>query len=218
MVDYLQALKYPVSDIKKYLVGGVINLVWFVIFPLFVVNGYLVRVIQSTIQGNEKMPEWKGFLDLIKHGFFVTAIVVLYMVIPFLLSYASISIVGNIQLPASIDQTFTVPAIPPVVFPMLILTFLIFLGAAFFLPMAIVFYAASEDIMQAFNIKDMLYRIQFRIVEYVVTYLVSVLMTVLFFALIPITTVFSGILLFYPMVFIAHIFAQIFRETTYKSG
>ena len=51
--------------VKTVLIGGVLSILSFLLIPAFIVSGYLVRVLQRTMHGNNEAPvfdDWEGLL------------------------------------------------------------------------------------------------------------------------------------------------------------
>lgn len=65
------ALSFPRrSDdwLPTLLIGGVLSVLGFLIVPLFIVQGYLVRVLQAAVRGDDEAPSFTDWGDLIVDG------------------------------------------------------------------------------------------------------------------------------------------------------
>ena len=73
----------------KVLVGGLC--VFFVLcgFGIILINGYLVEFMKSILKGNKDLPFWRGFSQIIKTGWKVSAALVLYYGIVTVMLYFS---------------------------------------------------------------------------------------------------------------------------------
>ena len=96
------ALSYPFSDWKKILILGIIIVISSIPFRalgltnynfilLFVgigflaglfVNGYLFRIIKSSLDGNFKLPEFNEWIDMFIDGIKVFLVFLVYLILP----------------------------------------------------------------------------------------------------------------------------------------
>lgn len=79
-------LTYPTrgeSWIARFLIGGVLSLLSFLILPAFIVTGYLVRALGSTIRGDPDPPDWEDWGGLLVDGLKATLVILVYAVVPF---------------------------------------------------------------------------------------------------------------------------------------
>lgn len=96
------ALRYPFSDWKKILILGTIIFISSMpsrllsytnndLILLFVgigfitgffVNGYLFRILKSSLEGNVKLPEFKAWIDMFVDGVKVFLVFLIYLIIP----------------------------------------------------------------------------------------------------------------------------------------
>jgi hypothetical protein len=96
------AIRYPLSDWKKILILGIIivfssipyrslNITNNELILLFVgigfltgffVNGYLFRIIKSSLEGNVKLPEFKAWIDMLIDGVKVFLVFLIYLILP----------------------------------------------------------------------------------------------------------------------------------------
>ncbi|MUW15276.1 DUF4013 domain-containing protein [Halorubrum sp. CBA1125] len=79
-------LSYPVRGdwIGRILIGGVLGFLSVFVIPAFLVLGYLVRVLERTIDGDEVPPEFTDWGDLLAKGVVGTVITLAYTLIPVL--------------------------------------------------------------------------------------------------------------------------------------
>lgn len=79
------ALTYPTDRddwVKTVLIGGVLMLVGFLLIPLFVVYGYVVRAIRTSIDGEAEPPVFEEWATLLVDGLKAWVIGLVYMIIP----------------------------------------------------------------------------------------------------------------------------------------
>jgi hypothetical protein len=211
LVDIVSLLKYPVSNPKRFLVAALINLVWFIIIPIFFINGYIVRVIRSTIKDEPELPGWDNWKEILKHGFIMSVIMLAYILIPMVFTYIAVT-VGNLPAPSEMAAAETLPQISAVAMTFLILSSLSLMFITFVMPMVTVVYAASEDLKQAFNIPLILEKIMANVFSYVKACVLSLVAWIIFLLLFPFISFAAGFVMAYPSIFSAHVFAKSFKE------
>ena len=88
-------LSYPVRGdwIGRILIGGVLGFLSVLLLPAFLIVGYLVRVLERTIRGDEVPPEFDEWGEMLVTGLIGTIIVVAYTVIPFLVYSVIVGVV-----------------------------------------------------------------------------------------------------------------------------
>ena len=135
----LEIIKDVSKDYKNLLIGGLINLFWFIIFPLFFTFGYIDRAMQSRRYGIKELPRWTQPLNLFMRGSRIFLIILGYLFIPIVLILISAKGVMN----------STTPQIPTITF---IGGILYFIGSLF-VPGAINIYVKNENnLLKAFDI------------------------------------------------------------------
>ncbi|HDQ59962.1 MAG TPA: DUF4013 domain-containing protein [Candidatus Woesearchaeota archaeon] len=213
-IDFLDAVKYPFSskeNIINLLIGSVMNIVWWLLLPGILVLGYVVRFAENTLQGNPNMPVWNTWLSLkdnIKKGFSVLAIVILYILLPFLIIQAALFFSGvDTELASEGVQDVSAVTLSFVSVGVVLIAVVLFL-----LPMALMEYVSTGRITDAFNLGDIFSRITLNFLSYFVTHLVVFaffVITVLMISL-PFINMISGALLFIVMIFATRIYAKLF--------
>ena len=214
MVDYKEAITYPLIDIKSFFIGFVLSVFWFLLLPLLFVWGYVVETIRETLQQSNKLPHWFTFgnwITFLKHGVMIFIIGIAYLLPPLIVDMTAFSLSGNFMDTIIAGGT---PSFNPLVMSLMIVGFILFLVLIFLLPMAILLYSATEDIRYAFKFSEIFPRIQRAFFPYLKAYGVSALVFILFFLLlaVPVIGFLIGGILFYPLIFSARLFAEVFRE------
>jgi len=77
--------KYPMESedwIKTVAIGGASLVFSFLVVPMFLVAGYLVRAIRAGMEGAEESPVFDEWGDLLKEGVVATVIGLVYQIIP----------------------------------------------------------------------------------------------------------------------------------------
>jgi hypothetical protein len=200
MVEFIRGLVYPFSktdNIINFLFLAILNALWYFLLPLILVNGYLVKVIRSTVEGKTEMPEWPGFNwsewgQIIKKGFVYTLIMLIYLAVPFAVAYF-----GTIQ---------------GVSVGVVLLSLLLFLVILFFMPMALVNYAATDSFAQAFNFPEIFMQIFRNIGACILTYVITAALFGITLYISSFAPFFAGFVLIYPILFGVCMLAQILAK------
>ncbi|WP_243637752.1 DUF4013 domain-containing protein [Natrarchaeobius oligotrophus] len=67
------------------IIGSVLGLLSFLLIPAFFVAGYLVRVLETTVDGADEPPEFEEWGDLFVKGLVATVISIVYSFVPFVI-------------------------------------------------------------------------------------------------------------------------------------
>ena len=93
MTSIEEALRYPMNHdnwIVTVLIGGALSLFSFLIVPILIVYGYLLRVIRTSIDGQSEPPVFEDWGELIVEGFKAAVIVFVYMLIPLIVGAVTV--------------------------------------------------------------------------------------------------------------------------------
>lgn len=81
-IDYLLAFKFIFKDpawVSKILIGGILVALGVFVVPLFIVEGYFVRIVRHISSGEDfGLPEWDDWGELLKTGFKLTLVRFIY--------------------------------------------------------------------------------------------------------------------------------------------
>jgi hypothetical protein len=79
-------LGYPVRGdwIGRIIIGGVLGFFSFLVLPIFAIQGYLFKVMEGTIAGEDTPPAFTDWGELLVRGIGVTVIGIAYSVLPVL--------------------------------------------------------------------------------------------------------------------------------------
>ena len=210
MVNYLNVLKYPITNVKSFVIGALLTLFSIFFIPLLLVQGYVVKIIRETNKGSEFMPEWGEWKELLFDGFFVFAIEVTYL-LPSLLFYIMATLTTTQTLTSTIasgnvfDVGITAVAL-------MIISSIIMILALIMLPIAIVNYALTKEFKNAFDVVSIVKTILIRPLTYVLTLAISFAIMLCFLLTAPITSIVLGALLFYPIIFTFRLVSEWFTE------
>ncbi|MDS0253151.1 DUF4013 domain-containing protein [Haloarcula argentinensis] len=70
------------SWIAQMLIGGVLLVFFFLLIPVFAFNGYLLRVIGTTVDGESEPPAWDDWGELIIDGIKFSIVGLVYSIVP----------------------------------------------------------------------------------------------------------------------------------------
>lgn len=180
------ALRYPTRGddaLTKVAIGGILGLLGFLIVPVILVFGYLVRVIRDVSAGVDDAPppfdEWE---QLFFDGLKATVITLVYTTVPALIlaiALAPVILVFGISVDGSGGG---VPGIVSalillIVFAVGILAFLALLATTYVVPVAVTAFARTGRLGAAFSVRE-LRRIGWRS-EFAIGWLIAAVITVL---------------------------------------
>jgi len=88
MVNFIRAIKRPFTDIKKLIIGALLNLPIPVIkiFTNIMVLGYSINCGKNSSEGDYKLPEWKNYGQLWVDAFVALVIGLIYLIPALILS------------------------------------------------------------------------------------------------------------------------------------
>lgn len=167
---YLEAIKRPFSNIYKFILGSLLN-----ILPIinFFSLGYVYESAKSALKGKKDLPEWGSWLSLFIKGFFIFLIGVIWMIpfsilsaIAFAKAMISFELVGG-------ELTSFAKASPLAILSLIILIITIYL-----LPLAIMGYAYTGKFSSAFYLGNII--INALSVKYLVAWLVSIIIFIIY--------------------------------------
>jgi len=141
---------YPLRDdwIGRIVIGGVLGFLSVLVVPAFLIVGYLVRVLEKTIGGDEVPPEFTDWGDLLIKGLIGTVIAVAYTVIPVIAYGVLIAVVGGTSGAVGGDAGALVGAVGV----LLALAFVPVLFLVYYaVPAALSAYAARGELGAAFD-------------------------------------------------------------------
>lgn len=206
-------LSYPVRGdwIGRIIIGGVLGFLSVLVIPAFLIVGYLVRVLERTIGGDEVPPEFDEWGDLLMKGVIGTIITIAYTVIPVVAYGVIITVVAGTGGAIGGDAGALIGAVGL----LLVLAFIPVLFLIYYaVPAALSAYAARGELGAAFDV-DLLKPALFS-TEYLVAVLMPIVVAVVVWiatAVLAVTVV--GLLLvpfvqFYGQVAVFRMFGSAF--------
>jgi hypothetical protein len=141
---------YPLRDdwIGRIVIGGVLGFLSVLVVPAFLIVGYLVRVLEGTVGGDEVPPEFTDWGDLLMKGVIGTIIGVAYTVIPVVAYGVVIAVVAGTGGAVGGDAGALIGAVGV----LLALAFIPVLFLVYYaVPAALSAYAARGELGAAFD-------------------------------------------------------------------
>jgi hypothetical protein len=89
---FADSISFPFSNIKRFLILGVILLFSPLILPTILAQGYTIRIIRSTSQSHREMPEFKNWIDMFIDGLKYFVVNLIYSIPGGILIYLAIMI------------------------------------------------------------------------------------------------------------------------------
>lgn len=198
------------------LIGGVLTFLGFLVVPLFLVSGYLVRAIRANLNGEQEPPAFGNWGELLADGVKGVIIGVVYMLVP--LVVMSVTAGSAMMAMAGGGDAGAAAGIGGMMVGML-LTFVLSLLFGYLSVVGIVNFAREERFGAAFD-TDVLRDVGFD-TSFAVPYLVSVgvLLVAGMVASIPVIGFLVGAFVsFYALIVAARLWADGFDEALGTSG
>lgn len=216
MANFEEALTYGTKNLGSVFIGGILMVVSFLLIPLFLVQGYLLRIAENTMKKDDSMPNWENFGDMMVKGLIVFLIGLAYFIIPVIVFF----ILGGISLISLMTKNPAgiISAIGGLLFALLIAGIL-FLILGFMYIFGILRYVETGNLASAFGFGEILNRISKKFGEFIVAYIIMLgicIITLVFLGLM--SAILIGIVLFpfaifYIMIVFYRLFAKIYSET-----
>ncbi len=152
MVEYEKAIKRPFQDIKKLLIGAILNII-----PIvnLIASGYIMKAAKGTMKKKNDLPEWEDWGNLFVTGLIVAVIGFIYMIpglAAFLLSL-------GVVLFSTVPEAATISSIVAAGGISLILALILIPLAMLIMPMAIMRYLDKGNFSAAFGFGDILKKV-----------------------------------------------------------
>jgi hypothetical protein len=142
MVHYLDAIKRPFSDIKKLLIGIIIQIIPIVNLLAF---GYQLKCAKTAMKKNYKLPEWTDWGDLFVKGILGFIIGIVYFIPIFIIGF----LIGGAAL-FQVFLTQDVNVIEGGVSTTILTIILLFLIVSYLIPAALVSFVDKNKFSAAF--------------------------------------------------------------------
>ena len=208
-------LSYPVRGdwVGRIIIGGVLGLLSVLVIPTFAVFGYLVRVLERTVAGDDEPPEFDDWGDLLAKGVVGVLITLAYSIVPVLLYGVFVTVVVGLGSGIGGDLGtligFTGALLALAFIPVLFLIY-------YAVPAALTAYAARGEIGAAFDVG--LLKPTLLSLEYFLAVLMPIVVAILVFVLsvVLLATIVGAVLIplvqFYGQVAIFRMFGTAFAD------
>lgn len=150
---FQEAINYPRnsdSAIKNIAIGGLLLFFSFLFVPVLAVLGYVLRALRMVMDGQEELPEWDNWGEMIVDGLKVFAIAFLYSLVPVIIAFVGLAASGALGAIAG-DSAGIGAAVGLIAFVAFLAIFLVSLALAYVLPAAVVAFAREDRIGAAFS-------------------------------------------------------------------
>ena len=169
MADYGMAIKRPFQDIKKLIIGCLLNII-----PLvnLISTGYVLKAAKNTLNKKNDLPEWEEWGNLFITGLVAAVIGFIYALPGLIVLFAGVgSLIFGILMGtvAATDMASVVASGGG----LLIIALLLVLVAAFISPMAIIRYVDKGELSAAFAFGEINKKIFTG--EYVMSWLIMII-------------------------------------------
>lgn len=148
------ALNYPRESedaVKTVLIGGVLTLFSFLLIPAFFVGGYLLRVLERTMAGDDESPVFEGWGDLGIEGLKAFLITMVYGFVPFVIG--GVLLTGSLAIGSGSDALGAIGALG--MFLAMTVWFALGLAVAYVIPAALANYAEKRTIGAGFDVSTL---------------------------------------------------------------
>lgn len=106
------SMKYPSTDWKKVIILGLLFMFSFLIVPLFLLYGYVFRVIKASLAGVEDLPDFEEWGEMLVDGIKLFLVYIIYMLPAIIIGIYSVFAFimalhsfGNLNPATTIDPT-----------------------------------------------------------------------------------------------------------------
>lgn len=182
IMDYEYAIKRPFGDLKKLLIGILLN-----ILPIvnFFSMGYILESTNITLNKKKGVPEWDNWKELFMHGLFAF-IIGLFYVLPGII-FAGLGL-GIGVLKGLLTKSFLegVETGGPIIIAAVLLLFV----ASYIVPISIVLYAKKFNFMDAFNFSEIIKNIFTG--KYALVWLVSMVINLVCLGILSVIPIIGG--------------------------
>lgn len=176
------ALKYPISDLKKVLILGILTILSVLIIPGFLLLGYLFKIIKSTIEDSSEPPKFNEWTIMFVNGLKVFFILLIYYLIPGILILLGTwaALLPMLSVPGAgslLEPTISFGLIGSIAFFGIILQIVI----SFIIPLALVNMAYHNELVAAFRFKEIIAKIrEIGVVDYLIWFIIMLVILVPF--------------------------------------
>ncbi|MDD3984593.1 MAG: DUF4013 domain-containing protein [Methanobacterium sp.] len=207
------SIKYPSSSWVKVFMLGIIIITSFLVLPMFLIYGYILRIIKATIAGIDELPDFDGIGEMFIDGIKMFLVAIIYAI--------PVGIIGLLVGLLTGDTAHTGISLNPAMLFAFILGYIVYIIIAMVIGLIEVIAIANMayydgDLGAAFRFNEILDHIA-RIgwEKYIATYIVIAIIGMIGFVIGALTLIILiGILLIIPYltIFGSRAIALLFKE------
>lgn len=200
------------TDTKTLVLGSLFHILFFLIIPILLVFGYEVKVMRNASRGEDKMPTFSGWFELILMGIISSILApIVYLLLPFLLLFG---MMYGVYLVAFTGSFIAIMASLSFV---LIVMIGLFLVLSYALPIGVAAYAHTGRISAMFEpdmilpvIKTMDYFLAYLVISMLVPIVTGLLITLLSITIVGIILI--PTILFVEIVYIFRLIGLVYGK------
>jgi len=176
------ALKYPSTNFKKVIILGILTILSSLIIPGFLVLGYALKIVKSSMKGINELPDFNQWLDMFVDGLKVFVVLFIYSLVPMILillgTWAIILPMLSVPGAGSIFNTsFSVNLIGGIAFIGIAVEIIV----SFILPIALTNMVHHDKLVGAFRFREIIDKIrQLGAVDYLTWYVIMLIIAIVF--------------------------------------
>ena len=153
-MDVSKAIRFVMEDkqwISKLIIGVLMSVLGFLILPVFILQGYVIKIVRHVMNGNwDSLPEWDDWGKLLKDGFFVAVAQFVYTLPFILLMIIGGAATGGMANLMGSDDLATIAATGGGLL-LLCLVVLFAVALLFLTPAILIQYAIKDDFSACFR-------------------------------------------------------------------
>ncbi len=180
-MDVNKAIRFIMEDkqwISKLIIGVLMSVLSFLILPVFILQGYVIKIVRHVMNGNwDSLPEWDDWGKLLKDGFFVAVAQFVYT-LPFIL----LMIIGGVATGgmANLMGSDDLAAITATGGGLLLLCLVVLFAVAllFLTPAILIQYAIKDDFGACFRFGEVFDIIRNHTSDILIAFLVTLVAAV----------------------------------------
>lgn len=199
-----EALAFPRADddwLVTVLIGGVLTLLGFLVLPVVLVNGYLLRVLAAAVTGEETPPRFSDWVDLFVDGLLVIVVQFVYVGVP------------SFVLSLLVAVAFGFGTVGPTLGVLLVLAVGgVVLAAVYLLPAALANFARTGNLADAFDLRTVARAALTTDYALAVVLAIAVSVVLGFIGGLLLVVLVGAFVLFYVQVVAYHLFGQGFAR------
>lgn len=219
-MDFGKAFKFVFEDPSwgsKIIIGALLYLGSFLIFPIFFIIGYAVEVVQNVANGREPaLPEWDDWGEKFRKGFMLSLVFFVYFLPIFLLMILVFLMAFVAEILGDSDVVGMIIGLSSVFINGAIMLYSLFISAV--VPAIYIRYAVTEEFGQAFKLREIFNFIKENLGLYLIVFLLGFAINYAaglgMFAC-CIGVFFTG---FYALLVNSHLYGQLYLEAIKNKG